>query len=285
MSLLGASVVQAGNNAQTNWNVAEVRALPQYGSQFQQNLHGQYVALAQSELTEESDTHSMVYYDNKAHQASAGNAVAPTMMRERQLPAANVKELTDARADLMRMLDAGGATKTPGQASLAQTQFDCWIEEQAENLQPKKIAACRDGFNTALVQASSVVFADTGKPAPMAKMATPGDPAIYTYTVYFAHNSVKLSDASKAMNKDVEDLIRSTGAKTVLVSGYTDTSGSQEYNRDLAQRRAMVVSHALETLGVKPIIDTESFGENRLAVETGNDIRNQENRRVVIRVQ
>jgi OOP family OmpA-OmpF porin len=283
-SLLGASVVQAGNNANPDWNVADVQAMPQHGNQFQQNLHQEYSTLAKSELTEESDSHSVAYYNHKARQAAAGEAVAPTAMMERQVPAEYVKELTDARADLMRMLDAGGPSKAPIQASQAQTQFDCWIEEQTENRQPKKIALCRDGFNTALKNASDSVYANTPAPTLVAAQ-TPGSPPIYTYTVYFDHNSIKLRDATKETDMEVVNLVRSTGAKTVRVSGYTDTSGDHDYNRKLAESRAMAVSNEIEASGIKPIIDTESFGEDRLAVPTDNSVRNWQNRRVVIRVQ
>jgi OOP family OmpA-OmpF porin len=284
-SLLGASVVHAGSNASPDWNVGDVRAMTQHGNQFQQNLHREYVALAQSEQTEESDSHSMVYYDHKARLAAAGSAVAPTMMTERDVPAEYVTDLTDGRAALMRMLDAGGPSKAPVLSAHAQSQFDCWIEEQTENRQPKKIALCRDGFNSSLMQASTVVFEKTPEKAPAPMAAAPGNPPVSTYTVYFDHNSLNLSPATVATNQEVINLIKSTGAKSVRVSGYTDTSGNHEYNRTLAEKRAMVVSNMLESSGIKPEIDTQSFGEDRLAVTTTDDVRNWQNRRVVIRVQ
>tara|TARA_R110001592_G_scaffold64194_4_gene197438 strand:- start:11531 stop:12406 length:876 start_codon:yes stop_codon:yes gene_type:complete len=277
--LLGAC---AGNVVQ-DWNIAEVRALPQQGNKFQQALHSDYVALAQIEH-DEGHWDAVSYYDIKARQAAIGAKVLPTTMAERSNPAEHVKELTEGRAVLMRMLDAGGPDKAPVLAARAQTQFDCWIEELEENFQPGDIALCRNGFFAALSQASSVVFA-AADPAPKKVTPPPALAAISTYTVYFDHNSLVLSDVAMATNDEVIKRVKASGAKTVRVTGYTDTSGNHEYNSKLAERRANVVSNAIEMSGIKPIIDTQSYGEDRLAVQTGDNVREWQNRRVIIRVE
>jgi outer membrane protein OmpA-like peptidoglycan-associated protein len=284
-SLLGASAVHAGSNASPDWNVGDVRALTQHGNQFQQNLHREYVALAQSEQTEESDSHSMVYYNHKARQSAAGYAVAPTMMTERDVPAAYVTDLTDGRAALMRMLDAGGPSKAPVLSAHAQSQFDCWIEEQTENRQPKKIALCRDEFNSALVQASSVVFDKTHEPAPapapMAAAPSPRLPA--NYIVFFDWNKAAVTPEAAEIIRTAAANAGTMGQVRMVLTGHTDSSGSAKYNLMLSQRRGDDVRAQFEALGfANADIQVISKGEADQLVPTDDGVREPQNRRVEI---
>ena len=55
-------------------------------------------------------------------------------------------DLTAARARLMAALDAGGREVAPEHAAGAQGGFDCWMQEQEEDLQPADIEACKKAF-------------------------------------------------------------------------------------------------------------------------------------------
>ena len=279
VSLLGACVSQP-----LDTNVSEVRGLPQSGGDFQQALHRNYVALAQIEI-DEAHPEATSYYDTKARQAAANVLVLPTRMDERSIPAAFVKELSEARAKLMRVLDAGGATRATEPTARAQTQFDCWMEEREENFQPEDIALCRGGFLSAIDQASGIVFAEA-KPMPEPKVAKTSPPSptleVASFSVYFDHNSAVLNSQALAMKSDIADRIKETKATSVTVNGYTDRSGDREYNRVLAERRAATVADALDATGIKPTIGTQSFGEDRSAVQTADDVREWQNRRVVV---
>ncbi len=125
-------------------DVAEVRALPQMGTDFQKALHHDYVALAQLEI-DEKHPGATSYYDTKAREAAAGGKVMPTSMGDRTIPDENVQELSEARTNLMRILDAGGASRATEPSARAQTQFDCWMEEQEENFQPEDPVRLLDG--------------------------------------------------------------------------------------------------------------------------------------------
>lgn len=265
---------------------AEVSALPQYGSEFQKALHRDYANLAVSEF-DQADRASTTYYNLKSRQASAGTTVLPTRMEERSIPAMNVAELTESRATLMRVLDAGGATRATDATSRAQTQFDCWMEQREENFQPDHILNCRTGFMSAIGQASNIVFAAAAPtPAPAPKVAAPAAPSpvlnIASYTIYFDHNSSTLNNAAIMKNAEVASRIKSMQATSVTVNGYTDRSGDREYNRLLAERRAASVSAALEQTGIKPMVGSQSYGEDRSAVETADNVREWENRRVIV---
>ena len=187
----------------------------------------------------------------------------------------------------MRVLNAGGATRAPEQSARAQTQFDCWMQEQEENYQPEDIAACRAGFLSAMDQASSIVFAAImPPPAPSPKVAAKPEPAkvleIATYTIYFDHDRSDLNSTAMSMNDEIAKRIKSSEATSVTVNGYTDRSGDCEYNRLLAERRAATVSAALEQTGIKPMVGSQSFGEDRSAVQTADNVREMLNRRVIV---
>lgn len=284
-TLIGASVANAGSNASPDWNVGDVRALTQHGNQFQQNLHREYVDLAQKQLTDESDTYSMVYYNHRARQSAAGYSVAPTMMTERDVPAEYVNDLTDARASLMRMLDAGGPSKAPVLSAHAQSQFDCWMEEQAENREPKLIALCRDEFNSALVQASAVVFDKTPEttpaPTPMAAAPTPRLPA--NYIVFFDWNKAVVTPEAAEIIRAAAANAGTMGKVRMVLTGHTDSSGSATYNLKLSQRRGDDVRAQFEALGFSDSdIQVISKGEGDQLVPTDDGVREPQNRRVEI---
>ncbi|MGJ3261564.1 MAG: OmpA family protein [Rhodospirillales bacterium] len=281
-SLLGACAAPAP----LDLNVSQVRALQDQGDSFHVALHQGYATLAQSEL-DEADRRDADYFNSKARHAAANGNVLPTGMDERGIPTKHVSELTQARANLMRVLNAGGATRAPEQSARAQTQFDCWMQEQEENYQPEDIAACRAGFLSAMDQASSIVFAAiTPPPTPSPKVAAKPEPAkvleIATYTIYFDHDRSDLNSAAMSMNDEIAKRIKSSEATSVTVNGYTDRSGDREYNRLLAERRAATVSAALEQTGIKPMVGSQSFGEDRSAVQTADNVRETLNRRVIV---
>ncbi len=279
-SLLGACAAPTPHDL----NMAEVRMLPQMGTAFDKALHQDYAALAQTEI-DEGHRDATTFYNMRARQAAAGHKVMPTQIGDRELPASTVAELTQARANLMRVLDAGGATRAATDTARAQTQFDCWIEEQEENFQPKDIAECRQGFVNAMNQANKVVFAEA-KPAPAAKVAAKtAMPSSKVFTVLFDHNSDRLNTAAMSVNNEIIAHIKSTRAKSVTVNGYTDRSGTQEYNHLLAERRARAVANMLENSGIEPKVGEQSFGENRPAVQTADDVREWHNRRVLVTVR
>lgn len=74
--------------------------------------------------------------------------------------------------------------------------------------------------------------------------------------------------------------------RTIIeVNGYTDTTGSAEFNQDLSMRRAYAVADILVRFGVFPQrIIPQGFGETRLAVPTGDGVNEPRNRRVEIQI-
>ena len=62
--------------------------------------------------------------------------------------------------------------------------------------------------------------------------------------VYFAFDSYQLASAEQSKVKEVADALHST-SNTLIVAGFTDNRGTEEYNRGLGERRAEAVRQAL----------------------------------------
>jgi|TARA_B110001454_G_scaffold217370_1_gene242550 peptidoglycan-associated lipoprotein len=79
--------------------------------------------------------------------------------------------------------------------------------------------------------------------------------------VYFQFNSFEVSPSEQAKIQEIASYARSQG-KELILAGFTDNVGTEEYNRGLGDRRALAVRSALMNRGVNITkVQTVSFGE------------------------
>ncbi|MGH8048365.1 MAG: OmpA family protein [Chthoniobacterales bacterium] len=92
--------------------------------------------------------------------------------------------------------------------------------------------------------------------------------------VYFAYDSFTVSDAEILKLDAVAGAMK--GMKNdIIVAGFTDAAGTEEYNRGLGERRAQAVREALIGMGVNAgRIQTVSFGEE-MPASPGDDAKNR----------
>ena len=92
-----------------------------------------------------------------------------------------------------------------------------------------------------------------------------------------------LTDRARQIIKEAADNSTHVQYTRIEVNGYTDTSGTPQYNMGLSIRRANAVKAELIKDGV-PVnaITTQGFGETHLLVPTGPGVREPQNRRVEI---
>jgi outer membrane protein OmpA-like peptidoglycan-associated protein len=103
--------------------------------------------------------------------------------------------------------------------------------------------------------------------------------------VLFATDSAQVSRRAYDLIASVAEDARRNARAHVEVQGFTDTSGNHDYNMSLSQARAENVADLLVRHGVKPErILARGYGETRLAVRTGNGVKEARNRRVIIRI-
>jgi outer membrane protein OmpA-like peptidoglycan-associated protein len=257
-------------------SVDVVRTLPNKGAAFHQALQKDYADLATSERSQ-GDWMDTVYFTGRAQRASNGETFAPQAINERRLPSGEVTTLSEARTRLVAVLTDDNRRALPAQASLAQTAFDCWMEQQEENFQPEDIAACKRTFNTALAALEQgAVERPAQPPAPRAEGALPQQ-----FQILFDFNSAGLTAEAQKTVGDIGAAYKKYNPATVLVVGHTDTSGSSEANIMLSQRRSETVANALAGQGVpQNKMRIEAYGEERPAVKSGDGVKESKNRRV-----
>jgi OOP family OmpA-OmpF porin len=236
------------------------------GSAFNQNLHKDYVALAKSELAQGDRTDAR-HYAMKAKEAAEGRPVQPDAVTARSLDTSQDKTLTAARSRLVSALGGQEAANKPDEAAKAQSMFDCWLEQQEEGWQQDDIAACRNGFETAMAAL---------KPEKMA--AQPMKPQ----TVRFKFDSTELVPKSQEELADIIREIKLSKPKTVRIVSYTDLSGNKAYNAKLAAMRGESLEAKLKDAGAR-LIRVDARGAVDPIVDT--DRPNQQNRRAVIIVE
>jgi outer membrane protein OmpA-like peptidoglycan-associated protein len=101
-------------------------------------------------------------------------------------------------------------------------------------------------------------------------------------SVFFDHDSFVVGkDGIEAVDIISEWMAERPGIYLVI-SGHTDATGTDEYNKELSRRRAQAVTDLFRSRGIDPgQIYLEWYGESRLAVQTLG--REKENRRVDVR--
>ncbi|MEZ5668138.1 MAG: OmpA family protein [Alphaproteobacteria bacterium] len=249
----------------TGWNLDALQSAERVGSPFTVALANEYQSLAEYEALKMNDWVDADYFAVKGLAAAGGEVVLPEDVSNWWEPEDQIPVLNDARARLLAALDGGARDAQPETAARCQVLFDCWVEQQEENHQPTHIAACRDNFETCLASLGAVV--------------TPAS----SYVILFDFDRSNLTQAGQVVVQEVLGAALADPALHVDLVGHTDTVGSANYNMRLSQARVDTVKNALVSGGVDAgRISTEARGESDLAVPTGDGVRNQANRRVVV---
>ena len=124
------------------------------------------------------------------------------------------------------------------------------------------------------------VAAPVAAPAPA---AVPASTPARSYLVFFDWDKATLTDRARSIIKDAADNSTHVQYTRIEVNGYTDTSGSHQYNQGLSLRRAQAVQAELVKDGVpQQAISIQGFGDTHLLVPTGPGVREPQNRRVEI---
>lgn len=266
--------------------VDAIRTVEPAGTDFSKALTREYKELTVFEADEMYDWVSAIRYAEKGLGASVGEIVLPFELKEFDLPTDKIDVLTDARADLLTVLNASARAKLPAAAADAQGKFDCWVEQQEENHQFDHIAACREAFYAAMriIDAEMMPKAEAKPVASPTRTATSPQPQKF-FTVYFAFDSASIDETAQNL------LIRAIAAAKqydtpVLIVGHTDTRGPAAYNLALSKRRAGAVGEAFTKSAIPDVrIETRGVGESDLAKPTDDNVKERLNRRVTIRIE
>jgi peptidoglycan-associated lipoprotein len=95
--------------------------------------------------------------------------------------------------------------------------------------------------------------------------------ALANYTVHFAYDSAVVKSSEQSNLQAVTAALGADASAKLLIEGYCDERGTEEYNRSLGERRALALREALAKLGVDPMrVRTVSYGKDK-PVDPGHD--------------
>ena len=138
-----------------------------------------------------------------------------------------------------------------------------------------------DNFNHSILL--GVRYAFNAAPPPAAPPPAVAPAPARTFLVFFDWNRAELNERSRQIIAEAAQSRTRQAVTRIEVNGYTDTSGSAQYNQGLSVRRANAVASELVRLGVpRQEIVAQGFGETNLLVATPDNTREPQNRRVEI---
>lgn len=104
---------------------------------------------------------------------------------------------------------------------------------------------------------------------------------LFPVRVYFASGSAALNDETQAIVRQAVDYVKANPETKLVLSGYVDTTGSADVNKELAKNRAVNIAKALVAGGV-PEADIDLSKPAEIVAAAGG--ASQEARRVEISV-
>lgn len=121
-------------------------------------------------------------------------------------------------------------------------------------------------------------------PAAPPKAPPPAQPkAPKQFIVFFGFNKSNLTEEASRVVADAAAAAKEYGSASIMVVGHTDTVGSDRYNNALSMRRSSTVKDALVGHGIPAsAISTAGRGEAELMVNTGDGVKEPQNRRATI---
>lgn len=240
------------------------------GSDFAKSLHKEYYELGKYEglLGDNGDS---TFFWQRANMIGDGTVPAPTKLSMRNIK--NNSDLKKGRKVLVALLNKNIQDSYPETTAYAQAMFDCWAEQSEESYQTYDIASCRSKFWTAIKSLK-------GKKIVKRKP----DVVISAFDVFFDLDKYNLKPKAKKVLNTVPAQFAKFKASKIVITGYTDTSGSKDHNMTLSLKRAEKVAAFLRNMGIDgKIIEVRPMGEDNLPVPTLDGIVNPSNRTAQVR--
>jgi len=280
-------------------NLRMLKGQPPHAVPFNAALQREYGALGEEALAESDHQHADMYI-RKGFAAGNGLETMPEDPRTWWLPARSVGELYEWHGKLLQVLPPNRAAR-PGAAARAQAMYDCWVEEEHEDVwmrdlgagvamrdnlyQPGDIAKCKNAFFCAMYE--------MGVPVPIQCVTAqdinfrfdlprrlPGSRADL-WPGGVERETGSSAPAGGAMLDALIGGMRANPNSAVQLKGHTDTVGGVPYNQALSERRALLIRAELIRAGVNPArITYRGVGKTELAVPTPDQRREVRNRRV-----
>ncbi len=120
-------------------------------------------------------------------------------------------------------------------------------------------------------------------PPPPPAPPPPPPPAVTHFIIFFGFNKCNITSEADGVLSQAASTAKSTGAASISIVGHTDTSGSSKYNQKLSVCRADAAKSNLVGKGVpEGSIAATGKGETELMVQTGDNVKEPQNRRATV---
>jgi len=101
--------------------------------------------------------------------------------------------------------------------------------------------------------------------------------------IQFRRNESELSADTMRKLYPLATLLKDEPQRSIIIEGYTDSSGDRIYNQELSERRASAVRDFLVSTGIDPMrISVHGYGEEHPVASNDSENGRRENRRVEI---
>ncbi len=273
LKFLAVAILAVAAAGCSNRYIDEAKSTQPRGTAFETALARDYLTFAKSE-SEYGDVSNTATFARRSTAAAEGKLVLPDNLAGRKISSGRSAKLLDARQRLVTALDANGRTTAPAIAARTQVLYDCWVEQVEENLQPDDIEACRSGFMKSLDQLEAANARAVGAPVESVDFLT-----------FFNLGSAKLTAEAQQVVDQAVSAAKTGSDQPILITGFTDTTGTPAYNLRLSKQRAQAVADAMIAQGIAANrITTKGVGENDLLVPTGDGVAEPQNRRAQIAI-
>jgi outer membrane protein OmpA-like peptidoglycan-associated protein len=196
-------------------------------------------------------------------QASATVQERDQLRLEQRTVEANREKFNADQAKIAAVLAQNDAAEAQRKAQLAQS-------EAAESQRKTQEAQTRSAQLEAQLADLSAKKTDRGL------VITLGD-------VLFGTDQARLNPNGIRTGQKLADVLNKNPERTVLIEGFTDSTGSRAHNQDLSERRASAVRAALTEMGVSSDrIAVRGYADAYPVASNGNAQERQLNRRVEI---
>lgn len=201
--------------------------------------------------------------------------------RSGQATAEKLSAEQKARVDAERRTTEQRLLTQEKQGDLSRTQTALALSEQSGQATAEKLSAEQKARMEA-EQKTAAAMAALAKLAAI-KEEERGLVITLSGSVLFRSDESTLMPGAQARLDQVADALLASGNRNVVVEGFTDSQGSDQYNIDLSQRRAEAVRNYLVQRGYDPArIDGHGIGEARPVADNATAEGRANNRRVEI---
>jgi len=122
--------------------------------------------------------------------------------------------------------------------------------------------------------------------APPPPPPPPPPPIAENFVIFFGFGKCNITGEADAVLSEAAAAAKSTGSASVMITGHTDSVGSAASNQKLSECRAGAAKSNLVGKGIaEGAITTSGKGESELMVQTGDGVKEPQNRRATIDLQ